>query len=109
MSLFFSLPGTNVVIHFHTVNRISRSHADDRFVRDDEGVGDGALLRDKVYPVLAGMCSGLEGYKMTPDVAARYAQLCEGRPENRFDTVLREKVYPILAWVQGMPRSGHTQ
>ena len=67
------------------------------------------LLTDKVYPVLAGMCSGLEGYKMTPDVAARYAQLCEGRPENRFDTVLREKVYPILAWVLVMPRSSHTQ
>ena len=57
MSLFFSLPGTNVVIHFHTVNRISRSHADDRFVRDDEGVGYGALLTDKLYPALAGMQS----------------------------------------------------
>ena len=51
--------GTNVVIHFHTVNRISRSHADDRFVRDDEGVGDGAVLTDKVYPALVGMVPGM--------------------------------------------------
>ena len=48
-------PGIDVVIHLHTVNRISRSHANYRFVRDDEGVGDGALLRDKVYQALAGM------------------------------------------------------
>ena len=52
-------PGIDVVIHLHTVNRISRSHADDRFVRDDEGVGVGALLTDKLYPALAGMCPGL--------------------------------------------------
>ena len=50
---------------------------------------------------MAGMCPRLEMYKsMTPAVAARYAQLCEGKPENQFNTVLREKVYPVLAWVQ---------
>ena len=46
---------------------------------------------------------------MTGDVAKRYAELCEGKPENRFDRMLREKVYPVLAWVQGMRGSGHTQ
>ena len=45
-------------------------------------------------------CPKLEGYKMTGDVAKRYAELCAGKPENRFDRVLREKVYPILAWMQ---------
>ena len=79
----------------------SCSHANYRFVRDDEGVGDGALLTDKLYPALAGLCPSLEGYKsMTPVVAKRYAELCAGKPENRFDRVLREKVYPVIAWVQ---------
>ena len=51
------------------------------------------------------MVPELEGYKsMTPAVAKRYAELCEGETENAFDRVLREKVYPVLAWVQGMPR-----
>ena len=63
-------------------------------------------LSSNLYPAMAGMCPSLEMYKesMTGDVAKRYAELCAGKPENRFDTVLREKVYPILAWVQGMPR-----
>ena len=109
MSLFFSLPGTNVVIHFHTVNRISRSHADDRFVRDDEGVGDGALLRDKVYQALAGMVPELEGYKdnMTLAVAARYAELCEGETENAFDRVLRERY--IRCWRGCRPYLPHPE
>ena len=51
-------PGIDVVIiHVHTVNLISRSYADDSFVRDEDG--DGALLRDKVYKVLAGLCPGM--------------------------------------------------
>ena len=68
-------------------------------------------LSENFYPALAGLCPGLIDYRenMTEPVAARYRELCEGKPENRFDTVLREKVYPILAWVQGMPRSSHTQ
>ena len=67
-------------------------------------------LSENFYPALAGLCPTLEGYKsMTPAVAKRYAELCEGKAENRFDTVLREKVYPVLAWVQAMPRSSHTQ
>ena len=68
-------------------------------------------LSENIYPALAGLCPGLIDYRenMTEPVAARYRELCEGKPENRFDTVLREKVYPILAWVQGMPRSSHTQ
>ena len=57
-------------------------------------------LSENLYPALAGMVPELEGYKMTGDMAARYAELCAGKPENRFDRVLREKVYPILAWVQ---------
>ena len=57
-------------------------------------------LSENLYPALAGLCLGLEGYKMTEPVAARYRELCEGETENRFDRVLREKIYPILAWVQ---------
>ena len=59
-------------------------------------------LSENIYPALAGLCPGLIDYRenMTEPVAARYRELCEGKPENRFDTVLREKVYPILAWVQ---------
>ena len=67
-------------------------------------------LSENLYPALAGMVPELEGYtSMTPAVAKRYAQLCAGKPENRFDRVLREKVYPVLAWVQAMPRSEHPQ
>ena len=59
-------------------------------------------LSSNLYPAMAGMCPSLEMYKvnMTEPVARRYAELCEGKPENWFDTVLREKVYPVLAWVQ---------
>ena len=46
---------------------------------------------------------------MTGDVAKRYAELCAGKVENQFDAVLREKVYPILAWVQGMPGLEHRE
>ena len=67
-------------------------------------------LSENLYPALARMHPALEGYKsMTPAVAKRYAELCAGKPENRFDRMLREKVYPVLAWVQGMRGSGHTQ
>ena len=66
-------------------------------------------LSNNLYPAMAGMLPSLKEYNMTPAVAKRYAELCAGKPENWFDKVLREKVYPILAWVQGMPRSGHTQ
>ena len=67
-------------------------------------------LSENLYPALAGLCPSLEGYKsMTPAVAKRYAELCSGKPENRFDRVLREKVYPVIAWVQCMPRSEHSQ
>ena len=68
-------------------------------------------LSENLYPALAGLCPGLIDYKenMTPPVATRYAELCEVEAENSFDWKLREKVYPILAWVQGMPRSSHTQ
>jgi hypothetical protein len=68
-------------------------------------------LSNNFYPALAGLCPTLEGYKdnMTPDVARRYAELCSGKPENSFDRMLREKVYPILAWVQGMPGSEHRE
>ena len=54
-------------------------------------------LSENFYPALGGMCPSLEGYKMTGAVAARYAELCEGKPENWFDRMLREKVYPVLA------------
>ena len=66
-------------------------------------------LSENLYPALAGLCPTLEGYKdnMTPDVAKRYAELCEGKAENRFDTVLREKVYPVIAWMQ--TRSDHDE
>jgi hypothetical protein len=37
---------------------------------------------------------------MTPAVAKRYAELCEGKAESAFDRKLREKVYPILAWME---------
>ena len=57
-------------------------------------------LSENLYPALAGLCPTLEGYKITGDVAKRYAELCAGKVENRFDAVLREKVYPVLAWVQ---------
>ena len=40
----------------------------------------------------------------TGSMAERYAQLCAGEAENRFDRVLREKVYPVIAWAQCMPR-----
>ena len=66
-------------------------------------------LSSNFYPALAGLCPTLEGYKMTEPVAKRYAELCPGKPENRFDTVLREKVYPVLAWVQGMRGSEHRE
>ena len=62
------------------------------------------LPTDKVYKVMAGMYPSLEGDEMTGALAKRYEELCAGKPENRFDKVLREKVYPILAWVQCMPR-----
>ena len=65
-------------------------------------------LSENLYPALAGMVPELEGYKsMTPAVAKRYAELCAGKPENRFDRVLREKVYTVLAWVQ--TRSDHDE
>ena len=67
------------------------------------------MLTEKVYKALAGLCLGLEGYKMTEPVAKRYAELCAGKPENRFDAVLREKVYPVIAWMQCMPRSDHDE
>ena len=58
-------------------------------------------LSENLYPALAGMVPELEGYKsMTSAVAKRYAELCARKPENQFDRVLREKVYPVLAWVQ---------
>ena len=62
------------------------------------------MFTNKLYPALAGLYPSLEMYKdnMTLDVARRYKELGEGRPENWFDTVLREKVYPILAWVQSL-------
>ena len=61
-------------------------------------------LSENLYPAMAGMYPALEIYKenMTPAVAARYAQLCEGKLESAFDRKLREKVYPILAWVQSL-------
>jgi hypothetical protein len=37
----------------------SCSHADDSFVGDEEGVGDGALLTDKLYPALVWMTAAL--------------------------------------------------
>ena len=59
------------------------------------------MLTDKLYPALAGLCPTLEMYKsMTPAVAKRYAELCEGETENAFDRMLREKVYPVIAWMQ---------
>ena len=50
-------------------------------------------LSENIYPALAGLCPGLIDYRenMTEPVAARYRELCEGKPENRFDTVLRER------------------
>ena len=57
-------------------------------------------LINNIYPAIAGLCPSLEGYEMTGAVAERYAELCAGQVENRFDAVLREKVYPVLAWVQ---------
>ena len=57
-------------------------------------------LSNNFYPAIAGLCPSLEGYEMTGAVAERYAELCAGKVENRFDAVLREKVYPVLAWVQ---------
>ena len=57
-------------------------------------------LSNNIYPALGGMYPSLEGYEMTGDMAKRYAELCAGKPENAFDRMLREKVYPILAWVQ---------
>ena len=67
-------------------------------------------LSENFYPALAGLCPSLEGYKsMTPEVAKRYAQLCAGEVENAFDRKLREKVYPVLAWVQCMRGSDHRE
>ena len=67
-------------------------------------------LSENFYPAIAGLCPSLEMYKsMTPAVAKRYAELCAGKPENRFDAVLREKVYPVIAWMQCMPRSDHDE
>ena len=66
-------------------------------------------LSNNIYQALGGMYPSLEGYEMTGAVATRYAELCEGKPENRFDRVLREKVYPVIAWVQCMPRSEHRE
>jgi hypothetical protein len=66
-------------------------------------------LSNNFYPALAGMNPALEGYNMTPAVAKRYAELCAGEVENAFDRKLREKVYPVLAWVQAMPRSEHRE
>ena len=60
---------------------------------------------ENFYPAIAGLCPTLEGYKMTGAVAERYAELCAGKVENGFDRKLREKVYPILAWMQ----SSHPQ
>ena len=59
-------------------------------------------LSENLYPALAGLCTGLKDYRdnMSPAVAKRYAELCAGKPENRFDRVLREKVYTVLAWMQ---------
>ena len=62
-------------------------------------------LSNNFYPAIAGLCPSLEGYKMTGAVAKRYAELCAGKVENGFDRKLREKVYPILAWMQ----SSHPQ
>ena len=64
-------------------------------------------LSNNFYPAIAGLCPSLEGYEMTGAVAERYAQLCAGKPENRFDAVLREKVYPVIAWMQ--TRSDHDE
>ena len=66
-------------------------------------------LSENLYPALAGLCPFLEGYKMTPAVAKRYAELCSGEVENAFDRKLREKVYPVLAWVQCMRGSDHRE
>ncbi len=66
-------------------------------------------LSENFYPAIAGLCPSLEGYEMTGAVAERYAELCAGKPENRFDAVLREKVYPVIAWMQCMPRSEHRE
>ena len=57
-------------------------------------------LSNNFYPAMAGMCPSLEGYEMTGAVAKRYTELCAGKAENRFDAVLREKVYPVIAWMQ---------
>ena len=54
-------------------------------------------LSENIYPALAGMNPV---YNMTPAVEARYKELCEGKAESAFDRKLREKVYPILAWLQ---------
>ena len=63
-------------------------------------------LSSNLYPAMAGMCPSLEMYtSMTPVVAKRYAELCARKVENGFDRKLREKVYPILAWMQ----SSHPQ
>ena len=67
-------------------------------------------LSNNFYPALAGLCPTLEMYKsMTPAVAKRYAELCSGEVENAFDRKLREKVYPVLAWVQCMRGSDHRE
>ena len=68
-------------------------------------------LSENFYPALAGLCPGLIDYRnnMTPAVAKRYAELCSGEVENAFDRKLREKVYPVLAWVQAIPRSEHSE
>ena len=66
-------------------------------------------LSENFYPAIAGLCPSLEGYEMTGAVAERYAELCAGKAENRFDAVLREKVYPVIAWMQCMPRSDHDE
>ena len=57
-------------------------------------------LSENFYPAIADLCPSLEGYEMTGAVAKRYVELCAGKPENRFDAVLREKVYPVIAWMQ---------
>ena len=45
-------------------------------------------LSENFYPAIAGLCPSLEMYKsMTPAVAKRYAELCAGKPENRFDLI----------------------
>ena len=66
---------------------------------------------ENFYPALAGLCPGLIDYRnnMTPAVAKRYAELCSGEVENAFDRKLREKVYPVLAWVQCMRGSDHRE